>query len=71
MRPKHWIPPERDRPLDGELRIVRLASGRIRATKWRAYYSPPHDDWPGCYADARGDGVGDPSDPVVAVGVRP
>lgn len=69
MRPKRWIDPSDDRPLHGQLRIVRLASGRLRATKWRAYHAPPHDDWPGCYADSRGDGVGDRHDPIVAVGV--
>lgn len=68
MTPTRWIDPSEDRPFDGDLRIVRLASGRLRATKWRAYYVPPHDDWPGYYADRDGNGVGDASDPVVEVG---
>lgn len=66
MRPKRWIAPELDRPVDGELRIVRLADGTVRATTWceRAYSDR------GYYADSLGDGVCTPSNPVVAVGVK-
>lgn len=63
MRPKRWIDPSEDRHVrEGDLRIVRLASGRVRATKWvwRDYY-----DTIGCYAGSDGEPIGD----VVAVGV--
>lgn len=66
MRPKRWIAPELDKPSDGELRIVRLADGTIRATKWRQWDGSTH----GYYADSLGDGVCTPSNPVVAVGVK-
>lgn len=65
MRPKRWIEPEQDKPLDGELRIVRLADGTVRATTWCEYAYSTH----GYYADSKGDGVGSTSNPVVAVGV--
>lgn len=63
MRPKRWIDPSEDRHVrEGDLRIVRLANGRVRATKWawRDYY-----DTIGCYAGSDGEPIGD----VVAVGV--
>ena len=62
MTPRKWISPERDRPVDGELRIVKLESGQLRAARWhssRAYT----DRW-GWYADRNGVGI----DYIVAVG---
>lgn len=65
VRPKRWIAPELDKPVDGELRMVRLEDGTVRATTWceRAYSDRGH------YADRHGDGVCSPRNRVVAVGV--
>ena len=52
---------------DGDLRIIRLANGTVRATIWTQHRDSPY----GYYADSQGEGVGDPRGPneVVAVGV--
>lgn len=63
MRPKRWIDPSEDTQVsDGDLRIVRLTNGQIRASKWVwcDYY-----DTVGCYAGSDGEPIGD----VVEVGV--
>lgn len=63
MRPKRWIDPSEDTGVsDGDLRIVKLANGQIRASKWlwRDYH-----DTIGCYAGSDGEPIGD----VVEVGV--
>ena len=66
MRPKHWIDPSADTNVQaGDLRIVRLEDGTVRATKWVQHSGSTN----GYYADVRGDGVGSVSNQVVAVAV--
>lgn len=67
MRPKRWIAPSEDRNVkEGDLRIVRLQDGTVRATKWVQYSGSTH----GYYADSKGDGVHTPGrNDVAAVGV--
>jgi len=50
---KHWIDPSQDRPLHGEIRVVRLDSGEQRAARWVEFYQGR----PGWYADRNGDGI--------------
>lgn len=63
MTPKHWIDPRDDNPEEGQLRIVKLADGRLQASVWRKLYANPHC-W---YCDRHGNGI----DGVVAVGAQP
>lgn len=66
MRPKRWIDPSADRNVrEGDLRIVRLEDGTVRATKWVQYSGSTH----GYYADSKGDGVCSSYNQVAAVGV--
>lgn len=60
MTPKHWIDPRDDNPEEGQIRIVKLADGRLQASVWRQLYANPHC-W---YCDRHGNGI----DGVVAVG---
>lgn len=63
MRPTRWLDPtdKRNDPLEGQIRIVRLADGTMRAAVWRRLYANSHY-W---YCDRNGDGI----EGIVEVGV--